>query len=350
MTMTKLEHGGQLAKVAKQYNIPAHAWLDLSTGISPFSYPIPNIPIQFWQQLPIAQDGLIAAAKQYYQANFCLPCSGSQQIIELLPSLWLNQMCSLSHDISASDLTVYLPSVGYKEHQGAWQLAGFQLKFYDQNLPNELMPNSVVVVINPNNPSGQLHKANDLTQLQANINQQQGLLIVDEAFMDVIQPSESIVSQLTENTLVLRSFGKFFGLAGIRIGFICSSEKWHNLINQVTGPWRVNGPALYIAEQALKDKLWHQTQISKLTQQQQALSQLLTEFGFNRQISCPLFIRVETSQAKHLYHALCRLAVYVRLTDEQDALRFGIPNHEQLAQLKKALVQLSKDKSLGDLA
>jgi cobalamin biosynthetic protein CobC len=328
-------HGGQLSRVAKQYQIPEDQWLDLSTGIAPFSYPIPELPKNIWQCLPTINDSLIEAAKSYYQSQYCWPVAGSQQLIEKLPKLW-EQQCQLY-----LDKHVYLPKVGYKEHQQAWFKAGYQLHFYQEFLPSYIEKNSVVVVINPNNPRTDIFSVQQLTVLQKYCEQQQSLLIIDEAFADVFNSTFSFVPHITEqceNILVLRSFGKFFGLAGLRIGFVCSSKAWCEKVQEDIGPWSINGPALYIAELALKDQQWQQAQQTRLYDCSKALCQLLTNSLPDARIEAnSLFVTVFTEDAEVVYQQLCSQAVYVRLTDEKDALRFGIPDKDQLLKLTSLL-------------
>jgi len=335
-------HGGQLSRVAKQYQIPETQWLDLSTGIAPFSYPIVTMPLSVWQALPTISERLITVAKQYYQASHCWPLAGSQQLIEKLPQLWCDKLKSDKHVVGKH---VYLPKVGYKEHQHAWQKAGYQLHFYQQNLPTDIEINSVVVVINPNNPLTDSVSIDALNSLQHVCHTQQALLIIDEAFADIYLPDFSFVPQLSDamdNVIVLRSFGKFFGLAGIRIGFVCSSLQWCEIIQESNGPWSINGPALLIAEQALQDKAWQQMQVKRLQQQSAQQTTLLKQvFPSARIESNALFITVFLGNAPQVYEKLCQQAVYVRLTDEQDALRFGIADKQQLMSLEKSLTALS---------
>lgn len=327
-----LIHGGQLDKIAKRYDRPSEQWLDLSTGIAPFSYPIPHIPQSTWQQLPQVQDSLLNAAKRYYQAKHCLVTHGSQQVIELLPALWLNHK-----KLDVKTLTVYLPNIGYKEHQKAWSIAGINLVFYRDKLPSNLVEHAVVVVINPNNPTGKIYQRDELLMVQNEIDKKAGLMVIDEAFIDVLPREKSMVSCASANTIVLRSFGKFFGLAGIRIGFVCSLTYWYQQIKNHLGPWQVNGPALYIAEKALLDIKWQQQQREALNSQRHQLSQVLRKFGLVEQAGCSLFVTVKCQQAELLYDTLCQHGVYIRLTDEKNALRFGIPNNEQLLTLKDKL-------------
>lgn len=323
-----LTHGGQLNQISMHYDIE----LDLSTGISPTSYPIPQIPAAIWQRLPQSCPQLIAAAKEYYQAQHLLACSGSQAVIQYLPQLFAKQV--------ADKATVWLPLVGYKEHEQAWTEAGYQINRY-QELPKHLEPNSVVVVINPNNPSGRLYSKTQLTQLLAKLEQANGWLIVDEAFMDVVEPNQSMIN-LTDNRhlFVLRSIGKFFGLAGIRLGFVSSHPNWLALMADHLGPWQVNGPAQYIGQKALSDSHWQQNQRQQLKGFSDKLATLLS-VHFNTQVAgTTLFKTIKIDNAPERFEQLCQLGIYVRLCDEQDALRFGIPDEQGLAVLTKKLKEL----------
>jgi len=335
-------HGGQLSRVAKQYQIPEDKWCDLSTGIAPFSYLIPNIPDKYWQELPTISQRFVDVAKDYYQAKYCWPLAGSQQLIEKLPQLWEKK---INDDVSQIKRHVYLPQVGYKEHQQAWCKAGYQLHFYQKELPTEIQINSVVVVINPNNPLTDTFSIEQLIALKERCTQKQALLVIDEAFADIFDAQFSIVPHLhdqTENVIVLRSFGKFFGLAGLRIGFVCSTQKWCELIQEEIGPWSINGPALYIAELALKDRCWQDKQKQRLEEQSHKMQKLLMKnLPVKRFESNALFITVFLDNAAAVYEKLCQHAIYARLTDENDSLRFGIADDRQLQQLKLTMPTLS---------
>ncbi len=335
-----LIHGGQLQQVAKQFNIAPENWLDLSTGIAPFSYPIPAIPEKLYQALPQSSNDLESAAKRYYDADSLLVTNGSQAIIKLLPSLWREQ--------NQQSTTVYLPEQGYKEHALSWQTAGFTLCWYQDELPEleRIKDNSVLVVINPNNPTGQLFSQSILIKYQQKLATCGGLLVVDEAFIDVIKPSESMTNTINtyKNTLILRSFGKFFGLAGIRIGFLIGSEVWLDKFREQLGPWQVNGPAQFIAKKALLDKNWQQEQQYKLKTLSSQLRAVLAEHLTYEDIATisgtDLFQTVyfkEGVDVESYYIALCQQGIYARLTDDKNALRFGIAKMEQLERLANAL-------------
>lgn len=338
-----LLHGGRLNQIAQQYNIPVDDWLDLSTGISPLSYPIPEIPLQLWQQLPQESTALIAAAKQYYQCEQVLVTNGSQSIIKILPNLWQTHM-PLSK-------TVYLPERGYKEHAHAWRIAGYNICFYHDELPaiDMLESNSVLVVINPNNPTGKLFSVEVLKQYQSKLIALNGLLVIDEAFIDVFSSDQSMCTTVNnDNTLVLRSFGKFFGLAGIRIGFLVANNFWHNKFSNALGPWQVNGPAQLIAEHALLDISWQKQQRHNLHQLRKQQEALLLERLNREELSKELIAEINGTNlfltvsfhnkntASKLYHLLCQQGVYCRLADEEDTLRFGIAKQEELTKLAQA--------------
>ena len=331
-------HGGQLQQVAEQYEIPLIDWLDLSTGIAPTSYPIPNIPVNVWQQLPQLSPKLIAAAKQYYQCSQLVITNGSQAIIKALPDGYRKK--------NANGQAVYLPVRGYKEHAQAWKVAGYKLHWYQDLLPEieSLAENSVVVIINPNNPTGQFYTCDVIKQYHEKLKQLNGLLVLDEAFIDVMPSENSYCPQVNDShCFVLRSFGKFFGLAGIRIGFLVANNDWCNTFAALLGPWQVNGPAQIIAQQALSDTHWQEQQKQTLkkwrTAQEKTLWQVFSKALILDIKGCDLFLTVAFKQAdsaKKIYHLLCQQGVYCRLADEQDTLRFGITSADTLARLKNA--------------
>ena len=336
-----LIHGGQLQQVAKQFNRAPENWLDLSTGIAPFSYPIPEIPEVLYQALPQLSNRLALAAKRYYDADSLLVTNGSQAIIKLLPTLWYEQ--------NPYSTTVYLPEQGYKEHALAWEVAGFTLCWYKGELPElaKIENNSVLVIINPNNPTGQLYSRSVLINYQQKLEACGGLLVVDEAFIDVITPSQSMTNAISnyKNTLILRSFGKFFGLAGIRIGFLMGAKVWLEKFSECLGPWQVNGPAQYIAEKALVDKRWQEKQRRSLKTSSEKLTTILTENLPHEFITTiagthlfqTVYFKAEFA-VENYYIALCQQGIYVRLTDDKCALRFGIAKTDQLDRLTKALI------------
>ena len=169
------------------------------------------------------------------------------------------------------------------------------------------------------------------------------MLIIDEAFADIFEPEFSFSPHLstlkqTADVLVLRSFGKFFGLAGLRVGFVCSNKHWCESIQEINGPWAINGAALFISEQALQDRSWQTEQLKRLQIQSEVMQKLLkAHLPVLRMEANALFITVFLSDAPTAYQQLCENAVYVRLTDENNSLRFGIIERSKIEQLTLAL-------------
>ena len=335
-----LVHGGQLQQVISQYSIDNSEdcdWLDLSTGISPFSYPIPDIPEDVWRELPTTSARLMQSARQYYQCKNLLPTSGSQAVIQILPEIIVDNNHKQSY-------TVYIPRIGYKEHLKAWQQYDANIELYDE-LPaaEELSGNDILVVINPNNPSAVLYDKTQLNNLHQRLIELNGWLVVDEAFFDCYSQNQSMMLKVEQGHLiVLRSIGKFFGLAGLRIGFVAS---YPNLLKQIEaklGPWSVNGPAQFITANALADAEWQQQQKLKLNNHSNQLVKLLSKYFDEKHIDkTDLFITVKTSRAQKIFELLLSHKIYIRLCDEQDAIRFGIPNSSDLIRLQQLLNAIS---------
>ena len=337
----RLQHGGELLAVASRYATPVDVWLDLSTGVNPQTYPLPAIPDSQWNRLPQCDQQLEQAAADYYGCpQLPLAVAGSQAAIMALPKLLMQELAAGR---------VLLPAVGYKEHQQAWQRypQHWQTSFYsDLPTSKQLDGVKVLVLINPNNPSGlRLAKAQVL-QLCDALAANRGIVVVDEAFMD-LTPEESVVDQSArDNLIVLRSVGKFFGLAGARVGFVFSHAQRLKRLADLLGPWAVNGPARYVVTHALHDRAWQQKMRCQLQQDAQRLSRLLHQQLAAKVASGGLFVRVELADAAACHDFLCRQQILTRLCDEQDALRFGLP-HGTAAWLKlrTALSELAKQRA-----
>lgn len=337
-----LNHGGELNKAAKKYKRPVSEWLDLSTGISPFSYPVRNIPQNVWQRLPEQSSEFTKAANQYYQTEQWVVCAGTQAAIQVIPKLWHELLDDSNH----KKINVWVPEVGYKEHEKSWLdyscLQGNHLnsicRYSSIPSSDKLTDNCVVVMINPNNPTGQFYEASRLIDLAENLKMTNGLLIIDEAFIDS-EKEQSIFPKLLsmKNIIVLRSLGKFFGLAGIRVGFILSNNDWLGRFSNALGLWSVTGPSLVIAEQALADVNWQSRQLIKLKQQSKYLAQLLREYTGITPVGTHLFQTLLFSNAEAMYEELCKQGILVRLCDEKNALRFCISDDIGYLRLIKAL-------------
>ena len=338
-----MKHGGNLLQMAERYQSDVQDWIDLSTGVSPFTYPVGAIPVSAWNQLPQAHDGLELAAKYYYQGAIePVAVAGSQAAIMALPSL-------LSDCLGKCD-TIALPQVGYKEHEHAWRCfrhnhQQWTIIFYDDLPTSEQVAQSdVVLVINTNNPNGNFYSRERLLSLHAELAAHQGTLIVDEAFVDMT-PENSVLtpSKQVENLIVLRSVGKFFGLAGARVGFVFAEPKLLGLLEEYIGPWGVSGPSRWILKQALSDSDWQQNNRKRIEQASLRLDNLLSTYLPLKTVGTALFKTVYIEEAIEFHELLCQARVLTRLCDEKNAIRFGLPvNEAQWQHLEAALRQLTK--------
>ncbi|MCL5043453.1 MAG: threonine-phosphate decarboxylase CobD [Gammaproteobacteria bacterium] len=312
-----LEHGGRVSLAARQYGIAQDAWLDLSTGLAPWVWPLPAVPASCWSRLPEPDDGLEVVARDYYQAPALLPVAGSQAAIQALPSLR-----------PACRVRVLGPC--YAEHAQAWRQAGHQVQVWDeraQGLP-PLDDCDVLVLVNPNNPTGRLLAPTTLLAWQAELAARGGWLVVDEAFAD-LQPEYSLAPCSDRpGLIVLRSLGKFFALAGARLGFVLADTALLARLNQRLGPWTVNGPARFVAQQVLAERDTQQVWRWRLQREGQRLQQLLSTCGLTPDGGCALFQWVCRTDAADLHQALAGQGILTRLFSQPAALRIGLPGNE----------------------
>ncbi|MBB3104266.1 threonine-phosphate decarboxylase CobD [Azomonas macrocytogenes] len=308
-----LEHGGRLHQAARRYGITRADWLDLSTGIAPYSLALPDIPLTAWARLPEPDDELEAAARSYYNAASLLPVAGSQTAIQALPRLR-----------APSRVGILAPC--YAEHAQAWQRAGHELiQLDEQNLPAALDTLDVLLVVNPNNPSGRLLAPERLLEWQAWLARRGGWLIVDEAFMDCT-PQASLARQTgLPGLIVLRSFGKFFGMAGARLGFVLGEKSLLEALNEQLGPWPIAGPTRVIACAQLQDAVGQHRQRERLHSDGQRLADLLTQHALPPAGGCALFQWLRHPQAAELHATLARQGILTRLFHAPSSLRLGLP-------------------------
>jgi cobalamin biosynthesis protein CobC len=322
-----LEHGGNLQQAAQQYGRPLADWLDVSTGINPQHYPIPALAPALFQRLPPVTDTLHAAARAYYGCQHVLACAGSQAALQVLPTL-------------RAPCRVAMPRTMYQEHAHAWQRAGHQVQFFDQMPDDHLLKNTdVLLVCNPNNPTGQLYPSDTLLGWHAQLAARGGWLVIDEAFMDTT-PAYSLASHSGQTGLwVLRSLGKFFGLAGLRVGFLLGEPQALTQVESLLGPWTITGPSQLIASQALADHDWQQQMRAQLPLQSGQLAQLLSQHGLTPTGGTDLFQYVLHPASHALQQALAKEGVWTRYFASPQALRFGLPPASDWPRLAQALRQ-----------
>lgn len=332
-----LEHGGRLRQAAQQWGIPLTDWLDLSTGINPWLYPVPPVPDSAWHRLPEDEDGLEAAARAYFGAQHLLPLPGSQAAIQTLPKL-----------LPPGRAAVLAPS--YAEHAAAWVKAEWAVTpFPPARLETVAAEHNVVVVVNPNNPTGERITARRLRAAARALAKRGGLLVVDEAFADA-DPRDSLAdlagTKTAPNVVVLRSLGKFFGLAGARVGFAIARPELLDALAEAIGPWAVSGPARAVATAALQDRLWQADMGRGLAAASSRLETLL-QVTLGDNTGTPLFRWLPHPRADWVHEELARRGILVRLfleVDGSSSLRFGLPGSEaEWQRLAAALDELKKD-------
>jgi len=327
-----LEHGGRLTLAAAKYGIPLEEWLDLSTGINPNSWPVPAVPALLWSRLPEDDDDeLEQAARDYYGAETILPVAGSQAAIQVLPRL--RQPCRVG---------VMHP--GYAEHAHAWQCAGHHvLQIAMETVDNAVQQLDVLVIIHPNNPTGARFSVGQLLSWHEQLSSRGGWLVVDEAFMDATPERSLVPFSARSGLIVLRSLGKFFGLAGARVGFVCAQIEFLEQLKFLLGPWTVNAPARWVANRVLRDQAWQQAAREQLLRDGIRLHELLTQYGLVSSGGCALFQWINTAQAVYLHDKFATQGILTRLFLEPSSLRFGLPGSEQEWQrLDSALALLTE--------
>lgn len=311
-----LEHGGKVRQAAARYGIPVEDWLDLSTGINPNGWPLPAIPASIWARLPEDDDGLERAAQTYYEAEHLLPIAGSQAAIQALP-----------HLRPRSRVAVLDP--GYAEHACAWRRMGHEVTAVAAEHLDEVVQGSdVLLLIHPNNPTGARFPVEQLLHWHARLAARGGWLIVDEAFMDVTPERSLCAYSARPGLIVLRSLGKFFGLAGARVGFVCAHPAMLAQLHSLLGPWSVSAPARWVATSALADRAWQDTARQCLGTDGARLQALLAQHGLNPTGGCALFQWVRMPDAQDLHEALACQGILTRLFIESSSLRFGLPGDE----------------------
>jgi L-threonine-O-3-phosphate decarboxylase len=326
-----LEHGGRLLRAARRHGIAPADWLDLSTGVSPFAWPLPPIPASAWQRLPEDDDGLLDIACDYYGAPHVLPVAGSQAAIQALPFL---------RDLSR----VGILAPGYAEHAHAWRHAGHIVETLSATeLFEQVRRFDVIVLIHPNNPAGDVFERGALLSLHETLAARGGWLVVDEAFIDAT-PERSVCDAADrEGLVVLRSAGKFFGLAGARAGFVCAAPALLDPLREQLGPWTLSGPTRHVLKLALADRDWQMQARVRLRERSARLYALLASHDLAPSAGCALFQWRIDERASALHEALAARGILTRLFDVPASLRFGLPADDAaFDRLDRALSEIER--------
>ncbi len=317
-----MAHGGDLDAARRLFPGAVEPFIDLSTGINPNPYPLPRLSADLFARLPppAAADALAAIAARAYgapSAAHVVPAPGTQILLPLVAAL-----------IPPGRAALLAPSYG--EFARAAALAGHQVNAADEL--DACADADLVILANPNNPDGSLLGGNSLRAFaEKNLRPHAGMLMVDEAFMDVGPRGASLAPDVVHGDIVvLRSFGKFFGLAGVRLGFAIAAPTVVARLRAALGPWAVSGPALAVGAKALADKEWSERTRHQLAQAAERLDATLESAGLDVLGGTSLFRLARTPAANALFHHLGRAGVFVRtFPDNTSWLRFGLPPNER---------------------
>lgn len=308
-----IAHGGDLGAIRQRYPDAPEPWIDLSTGINPVPYPVADLSPEAWTRLPSrdAERALIEAAAARYgtpDPAAIVAAPGTQALIQILPRL-----------VGRSRVAILGPT--YAEHALCWRRQGHDVTIV-QDLA-EAAGADVLVAVNPNNPTGRLLDPPTLRGVDAR------LLVVDEAFIDLLPAAASLATDLPNNTVVLRSFGKTYGLAGVRLGFAIAPIQLAARLHDELGPWAVSGAALEIGRTALADDAWLAATAARLTVETEEIDALLVAAGFTMLGGTPLFRLAGHPNARRLIEDMGRHGIHVRAFAERETwLRFGLPAND----------------------
>lgn len=313
------DHGGDLDAARARWG--EGDWIDLSTGINRVPWPVPPLPPEAWQALPTraATEALLAAAgRAYATAAPMIALAGAQAAIQLYPRL-----------AAPGFARVLGPT--YNEHAAALAAQGWGVEVV--GTAEALAGADLAVVVNPNNPDGRSHAPDALRALAERV----GLLVVDESFADPV-PHLSLASD-PRGALVLRSFGKFYGLAGVRLGFALGPEALVRRLGELAGPWSVSGPAIAIGTAALADADWAAATVIRLWEDASRLDAAARRAGWRLVGGAHLFRLYETPDAGQAQARLARAQIWSRRFPWHECwLRLGLPgNSTEWARLEAAL-------------
>ena len=307
-------HGGDLDFATARYGTPVGGWLDLSTGVNPHPYPADPVAPDTLARLPAAGalDRLLAAARHAYSvlapAAAIAAVPGTDLALRLLPLV-----------VPPGPVAIVSPT--YSGHVEAWRDRAPRI-VRDPTATEAAM---IVVLANPNNPDGRRTDPEVLVKLAAEVAQRGGVLVVDEAFADAA-PDLSIIPHIDALPIIaLRSFGKFFGLPGLRLGFVVGRQSYVQRLAALLGDWPVSTPAIAIGTAALSDTAWRSATRSRLATDASLLRTLLGRHRLTVLGGTDLFVLVETADAFALHQRLARAGIWTRAFAEHPTwLRFGL--------------------------
>ena len=321
-------HGGALDVARRLFPHAPEPWIDLSTGVNPHPYPLPELAPEAWTRLPeaaaLAKLEAAAAARYGARSEQVIAGPGSQALIQTIARLARNEAVGVMRG-------------AYSGHADAFRGAGTEAVECERL--DDLAHFNVAIVANPNNPDGRMSPLAELLRLQERVSCEGGLLIVDEAFADFGDAPSLAPVLPAYGAVVLRSFGKTYGLAGVRLGFAIASPDMEKKLRAALGPWPVSGPALAVGTKALADAAWIDEMRLRLPRDAARLDALLTAAGWRNIGGTRLFRLAAKNDAPAAFRRLLAAGILTRpFAHAPDRLRFGLPGQEaQWLRLEAAL-------------
>jgi cobalamin biosynthetic protein CobC len=313
-----MEHGGDLSDAIRRHGGYLDDWLDLSTGINPWPWPVPaTLDAAVWQRLPssAAMARLFGAARKTYGVDgdaAIVAAPGTQAIIQWLPRL-------------ATPGEVAIVATTYDEHARSWRDGGHDVVTID-DLSGLPITARHAVVVSPNNPDGRLADRNGLLRAATELESRGGWLVIDESFADVVETGGGVSAGVSSAIIALRSFGKFFGLAGLRLGFAIAAPAVARRLAEALGPWPVSGPAIAIGTAALADAAWQQQMRRRLADAARRLDEVLAQAGHTVIGGTSLFRLMRHPHATELHEQLARRRIWTRVFPRHpELMRLGLP-------------------------
>ena len=335
-------HGGRLCVARSLFPDVPQPWIDLSTGINPSSYPAPRASARERNRLPepteLAKlEAVAAAAFGVDDPARVVATGGTESALRLLPNL-----------LKSTAAVIAGPTYG--SHADAWTRAGIKtVVVADGELEahaGDTNPASIadgainqagsdgtsgvaMTVVSPNNPDGRVLSKEQLQSLHDSLQANDGVLIVDEAFAD-LNPQHSVAglagTDRASRMIVLRSFGKFYGLAGVRLGFVIASPAIATRLRQLLGDWPVSADALRAGMAAYADEAWAERTRRRLQRSAQRLDKLLVGAGMTIVGGTSLYRLARSPNARARFTQLISHGILARPFDhDATLLRFGLP-------------------------
>ncbi len=299
------DHGGGLDRAIARHGGTRGEWMDLSTGINPVPYPLPDLPPDCWQALPdsTAQQRLTEAARRFWnvpEGAAILAAPGASALIARIPAL-----------IPAGTVRIDHPT--YNEHAAAFDRHGWRIGAGE---------GAARVVVNPNNPTGAFWDGED--------DAPRALLVIDESFCDLAPERSLIRLAARPGVIVLKSFGKFWGLGGLRLGFAIGDREMIGALEESLGPWPVSGPALAIGRAALSDVSWAAATRARLAGDAARLDRLIGARGGKVIGGTDLFRLYDVGDASQWQERLARARIWSRIFPwSRSWLRLGLPGSKE---------------------